>query len=226
MSRKSHIFSMFGASPVRPLQQHMAEVQSCVYELVPFFAAAMEQDWPKAREVQQRIAQLEHEADDMKRALRLQLPSGLMMAMPRRDLLELLTAQDRIANKAKDIAGLVVGRQITFPRPLNEMICGFVKRSIDATNQAQRAINELDELLETGFGGREVSLVEKMITKLDKIESDTDKLQVEARNCLFSMEKDMPPVDVMFLYQIIEGIGGLADLSQRVGSRLELMLAR
>jgi uncharacterized protein Yka (UPF0111/DUF47 family) len=30
----------------------------------------------------------------------------------------------------------------------------------------------------------------------------------------------------MFLYRIIEGVGEVADLAQRVGSRLELMLAR
>jgi hypothetical protein len=80
--------------------------------------------------------------------------------------------------------------------------------------------------VETGFGGREVSLVQEMIKQLDDIESDTDKMQVKVRAELFKKEKDLPPVDVMFMYRVIDWIGDLGDLSQRVGSRLELMLAR
>ena len=65
-----------------------------------------------------------------------------------------------------------------------------------------------------------------MIRKLDKIEHDTDKIQVKIRYALFEIEKELPPVDVMFLYKVIEWTGEVADLSQRVGSRLQLMLAR
>jgi hypothetical protein len=226
MSPKSYIFSMFGTSPIRPMQQHMAEVQVCANELIPFFEAALAGNWGKAAEIQKTISRQEGAADDIKRELRLNLPSGLMMAMSRRDLLETLTMQDRIANKAKDIAGLMLGRKMSFPPEIAELMLDFVKRSVAASAQAQTAINELDELVETGFRGREVELVESMITKLDEIEGDTDKIQVAVRGKLFEMEKDLPPVDVMFIYRIIEWIGDLADLAQRVGSRLEIMLAR
>jgi uncharacterized protein Yka (UPF0111/DUF47 family) len=40
------------------------------------------------------------------------------------------------------------------------------------------------------------------------------------------VEKDLPPVDVIFYYKIIEGIGEVADIAQRVGSRVELLLAK
>ncbi len=226
MSPKSYIFSMFGNSPVRPMQQHMAKVQACVNELIPFFEAAVAGDWESAQQVQQRISELEGAADELKHQLRLSLPSGLMMAMSRRDLLETLTMQDRIANKAKDIAGLMLGRKMMFPADVAPLMIDFVKRCIDASAQAQTAINELDELVETGFRGREVELVESMITKLDEIESDTDKIQVAVRGRVFELEKELPPVDVMFIYRVIEWIGDLADLAQRVGSRLEIMLAR
>jgi uncharacterized protein Yka (UPF0111/DUF47 family) len=53
-----------------------------------------------------------------------------------------------------------------------------------------------------------------------------DRLQIEVRRGLFKVEKEMPPVDVMFLYQIINWIGEVADRAQRVGYRLEQLLAR
>ncbi|MNN04689.1 hypothetical protein D3C81_1174190 [compost metagenome] len=87
-------------------------------------------------------------------------------------------------------------------------------------------MNELDELLETGFGGREATLVENMVEELEIIEQDTDRIQIEVRRTLFKLEKELPPVDVMFLYQIIEWIGDVADRAERVGNRLEQLLAR
>lgn len=223
---RTTISSLFGSSPVKPLQTHMASVIECVEQLVPFFEAALQQDWKAARSEQKNIAKLENAADKLKRQLRMQLPKSLFMPVSRRDLLEVLTMQDKVANRAKDIAGLITGRKMEFPDGVNEQLMIFVKRAIDAARQAQKAINELDELVETGFGGREIKLVESMIKELDAIESDNDKIEVKIRAALFKLEKDLPPVQVMFLYRVIDWIGDLADLSQRVGSRLELMLAR
>ncbi|HHO67817.1 MAG TPA: TIGR00153 family protein [Gammaproteobacteria bacterium] len=223
---RTTISSLFGASPVRPLQTHMGRVESCVELLIPFFEAVLKGDWDRATALQKQISELEREADVLKRDLRLHLPKSLFMPVSRRDLLEVLTMQDKIANRAKDIAGIVTGRRMEFPEPIGSLVLNFVKRSVDAAKQAQTAINELDELVETGFRGNEVEMVESMIKHLDEIESDTDKLQVEIRAEVFKREAEMPPVNVMFLYKVIDGIGDLADRAQRVGSRLELMLAR
>ncbi|MDH5409129.1 MAG: TIGR00153 family protein, partial [Gammaproteobacteria bacterium] len=205
MSRTT-ISSLFGSSPIRPLQQHMESVQACIAELIPFFKAALKEDWTKAKKIQKNISKLERDADKLKRNLRLQMPKSLFMPVSRVDLLEVLRMQDNIANKAKDIAGLITGRSMTFPEKISEKMLEFVARCIDASKQAQVAIGELDELVETGFGGDEVKLVHEMIKKLDEIESDTDKIQIKIRAELFKVEKDLPPIDVMFMYKILDWI--------------------
>ena len=220
------ILDLFGSSPVKPLQQHMAKVLECVGELPALVEAASAGDVERVESQQERIAALENEADDLKHALRLHLPRSLFLPVDRRDLLEVLTMQDNVANRAKDIAGLVRGRRMRFPDGIGERLIAFTRRSVDACEQAGRTVNELDELVETGFRGAEVDLVQKMIEELDRIEKDTDEIQVDVRARLFAMEKDLPPVDVMFLYRVIDWIGDLGDRAQRVGSRLQLMLAR
>src|SRR3989338_2193934 len=110
--------NMFGRSPIRPLEEHMAKVHACVKELTPFFAAVLAQDWHKVELIQKEIVRLENQADDMKRELRLHLPKSLFMSVSRSDLLELLNVQDRLANIAKDIAGIMLGRKIIFPDTL------------------------------------------------------------------------------------------------------------
>lgn len=223
---RSTISSLFGSSPVKPLQTHMDRVQACIMELIPFFNAVFEEDWAEARKQRGKISRLEREADKLKRNLRLNLPKSLFMPISRRDLLEILTMQDKIANKAKDIAGLITGRKMVIPAEITDQFFEFVERSIDASAQAQKAINELDELVETGFRGGEVNLVQSMIKRLDEIEGDTDKLQIRIRTEVAKLEKTLPPIDAMFLYEVIDWVGDLGDRAQQVGSRLELLLAQ
>jgi len=223
---KNSILGLFAKSPIKPLEKHIRLVTKCCNQLIPFFSACMAEDWKTAATVRKKISKLEQEADVLKRQLRLELPGGLFMPVDRADLLELFTQQDKIANRAKDIAGRILGRELQIPAPLQDQFITYVTRCIDATEKAADAINELDDLLETGFRGREVALVEKMINQLDEIEDDTDSMQVKLRKDLLVLEKELNPVDVMFLYQIIDWVGDLADLAERVGARLEILLAR
>lgn len=222
----SYLTNLFGRSPITPLQEHMAKVHACVSQLEPLFKAVVENNQDSIAETRKKIADMENEADELKWQLRHHLPTGLFLPVDRRDLLEVLMMQDKIANQAKDIAGLVLGRRMTIPEPMHKLFIEFGIRSIAASKQALKVIQELDELVETGFRGAEVDRVQIMIEDLNSIESETDKIQVKLRDILFAMEDDLKPTDVMFTYQLIEGIGKVADLAQRVGSRLQLLLAR
>ncbi|MCW8886348.1 MAG: TIGR00153 family protein [Motiliproteus sp.] len=226
MVANSSFLQMFAKSPVKPMQQHIEKAHSCALELVTFFDAVMAKDWQQAEKIQQRISELENEADELKRGVRSHLPKSLFMPVPRTDLLELLRMQDMIANKAKDIAGIMLGRQMEIPEILAKPMTEYLKSSLKVTEQAVAALNELDELVATGFRGREAESVAEMINELDQLEHATDLLEIEIRHGLFEVEKDLPPIDVMFLYKVIDWIGELADRAQQVGSRLQLLLAR
>ncbi len=226
MVRKSAITSMFAGSPVHPLQQHMEKVCECTNKLPQFIRAMAAQQFDAAAKLQTEISALEIEADKLKHELRMNLPNSLFMPMPREQILDILSQQDQIANMAKDISGVMIGRRMHMPEPISELFIAFVECSINAAEQAKKAINELDELVETGFRGNEVDVVHDMIEKLNKIEHESDKFEQMIRHALFAIEQDYPPIDVMFLYRMIDWTGELADISQRVGSRLQLLLAK
>ncbi|MCH9673322.1 MAG: TIGR00153 family protein [Gammaproteobacteria bacterium] len=223
---KIPILNMFGRSPIRPLQQHMATVNECVSLLIPLFEAVLEADYDRVNALQEQIGVLEDQADDQKHELRLHLPRTLFLPMERRDLLDVLRTQDSIANGAKDIAGIIRGRQMEIPEEVGDEFIEFVRRSVEACLQAGRAIDELDELLETGFRGPEVGRAQALIDELDRIEKETDEQQIEVRAHLLKIEKSLHPLDAMFIYRVVDGVGEIGDRAQRVGSRLQLMLAQ
>lgn len=217
--------NIFGKSPVQPLEKHIEVAYRCAKQLNPFFAAAFAGDWGTAIAVRDEIEALEHKADDMKKKIRLHLPKSLFMPVPREDLLELLLVQDKIANRTKDVSGLVLGRKLQFPQEITEQFLEFVDRNIDAAKQARKSVRELDELFTAGFRGAEVALVSGLIEELDKIETDTDDQQAALRASLFSLEKTLDPIDAIFMYKVIELTGEIADMAERVGRRLELLLS-
>ena len=218
--------SLFGRSPIGPMQQHIAKAHECAANLVPFFEAVMAEDWERVEQVQQEMVRLEREADKLKKSVRMHLPKSLFLPVPRSDLLDLLSVQDKVANRAKDIAGLMLGRQMSIPPSIQPQMLAYVRRCVDASAQALKAMDQLDELLETGFSGREATIVERMVEELEAIENETDRQQIDVRRGLYKLEKDLPAVDVMFLYRIIDWVGDIADRAERVGNRLEQLLAR
>ncbi|MBA4503629.1 TIGR00153 family protein [Marinobacterium marinum] len=222
----SPILQMFARSPFKPMQEHIVKAQESAAELIPFFEAVIRNDWDTASECQHRIAVLENEADDLKRDIRQRLPASLFLPVPRTDLLDLLRMQDKIANRAKDIAGLMLGRQMQIPQPIQAALLELLRTTLLAIEQAVLALSELDELLAAGFRGREVDIVERLITELDELEHKADEHERELRSSLFALERELYPIDVMFLYQIIQWVGDLANRAQQVGNRLQLLLAR
>jgi len=217
--------NIFGTSPVQPLEQHMNLVYQCAKKLRPFVEAVVDGDLERMAEVRSQIKTLEHEADNIKKQIRLQMPKSLFMPVPREDLLELLLVQDKIANRTKDVSGIIMGRKMKIPAEIAELFVEFVDRNVDAAKQARKSVRELDELFTAGFKGAEVTLVADLIEELDQIETDTDSQQTVLRAALFEIEKTLDPVDAIFLYEVIKLTGEIADMAERVGRRLELLLS-
>jgi len=217
--------NIFGTSPVRPLEKHMELVYRCAKKLRPFVNAVIKRDLKRMAEVRRQIEALEHEADNVKKEIRLHMPKSLFMPVPREDLLELLLVQDKIANRTKDVSGVIMGRKMKIPKQIAPQFLEFVDRNIDAAKQARKSVRELDELFTAGFKGAEVSLVADMIEELDRIETHTDEQQTVLRSAVFEIEKTLDPIDAMFLYEVIQLTGEIADMAERVGRRLELLLS-
>lgn len=227
ITRSSPLSRLFGGrSPFGPLTRHIQKVDHGTDLLTDFFQACSEGDWDKAQAQYREISDCEHEADELKDQVRLNLPNTLFLPISRSDLIELIEAQDRILNKVKDIAGLMTGRRMQFPNTLLEPINAYIQVTVDSVHQARKVLEEIDQLLESGFGRNISEVIEDMVVELGKLEHRADKEQVIIRGHLLAQEAELPPLEVMFLYKIIDWIGMVSDRAETVGSRLQIMMAR
>ena len=226
MSSTNPFGSLFGKSPFAALQRHMRVVLECAHQIPPLFEALAAGDQEGVTAAKDRIFEREAEADKIKNEMRGALPKSLFMPVDRRDLLEVLQMQDSIADTAQDIAGMLVERRMTLPDFMQEPMLALARRCVDVCDESARIIEELDELLEMGFRGREATRVEDMVKKLNLIEDETDELGLQLSRKLFEHEDEIKPVSVMMWYQLIEWVGDLADYAEKVGDRLRLLIAR
>jgi predicted phosphate transport protein (TIGR00153 family) len=226
MATRNPLGNLFGRSPIGPIQEHMQIAEEAAQFLPQLIQASIDDDWERAAHIHAEIVSAEREADKLKRSVRRHLPKSLFLPVPRSDLLELVALQDAVANTAKDIGVLMIGRKMRFPEKIEKYVIEFTAICVATVNQALLAIQELDELLEVGFTGREVKRVEAMLKELDKLEGRTDKLAVNLRGRLFKLETDLPPVDVMFYYRVLALLSGIADAAERVGDRLQIVMAK
>lgn len=213
-------------SPLVSIQQHMRAVVECAQEVPALFEALCEQDDDAFQQIKQRIFDKESEADRIKNALRSRLPKSLFMPVDRRDLLEVLHIQDSIADTAEDIAELLYERQMQIPTAMQAPIVALAKTSVQVCEQSLKVIEELDELLETGFRGHDARQVEEMVDTLNAIEDDADALELALARTLFGLETTIDPISVIMWYRIIEWVGDLADYAEKVGDRIRLFVAR
>jgi len=220
----SVIGDLFGRSPIRPMQKHMQAATECARAILPVIDAMSSGDLEALDRARATVDSLEHRADDLKHEIRSHLPKRLLMAVERRDMLEILDAQDSIADTAQDVAELAALRHMITPEALKAPLAALVESAIATCTQSESVINELDELVETGFGRHEVARVESMVDELNQLESLADDRGEDALRKLFEIEDEIG-VGAYYWYEIFRWIGDMADYAERAGNRIRLLIA-
>ena len=218
--------SLLAESPFSGLQEHMEVDNKASEALKSFIKSAVESDWKTAKEHRETIVKLEHQADEIKNNIRNHLPKSLLMSVSRQDVLDLVFTMDGIPNASKDISGVMIGRKMVIPEQMSKQFTDCVNSAIRATHQACDAIKKVNEMQRSGFGGKNASELYDLVAQIEQLEQENDELEISLRNELFKIEQDLPPVDVIFLYDIINKIGILADISQTLGHILIRLVAK
>ncbi|WP_035273960.1 TIGR00153 family protein [Desulfogranum japonicum] len=217
---------LFRRSPFKPLQEHMRVVFSCICVVPTLFDALYRQENAQIKVLADQIQSLESDADTIKYTFRLNMPNSLLMPVARRDLLELMNDQDRLADTAETIAQILSFRDMVVPDVIKPFLDELLEGTMETCSAALEIIEELDELLEVGFGGREMEKVNGMIAGVRRSEHNIDHVLHKTRRALFEGEGDLDPISAMYWYKIIELIGDLSDQSENIADRLLLFLSK
>jgi predicted phosphate transport protein (TIGR00153 family) len=218
------IGKLFGRSPFAPLRMHMEKVANCVEMLIDIFDAVKKGDQAKVEDLAAKISKLEHVADMAKNDIRNHLPKSLFLPIDRASLLEILTIQDSLADKAEDVAILLTIKPLAIREKWDVEFAAFLKGSLETFEIVHNIIREFQELLETSFGGVEAEKVNQMVNRAAEKEHEVDVMQRILLKKLYS-EEELISHGTFHLWQhIFQEVGEISDLSEKLAHRVRMTL--
>lgn len=218
------ILKLFGQSPFVPLHAHMDKIAACVHKLPELFDAMQAGDHEKLKGIAEEISKLEHQADRTKNDIRNHLPKSLYLPIDRHQFLEILTLQDSIADAAEDIAVLTSLKEMKIHPSLRPIFEKFLIKNIETFDDARAIINELQELIESSFGGTEAEKVRSMVDTVAFKEHEVDLIQREFLKIIFGLENEMGYGTFYLWLRIAESLGNISNLSEKLAWRVRRTL--
>jgi uncharacterized protein len=218
------IAKLFGKSPFAPLQTHIDKVASCVGELPALFKVMIDQNAKEIDRLCCCISRLEHEADLTKNDIRNHLPRSLFLPLDRETLLEILDLQDAIADQAEKIAHRANMRKFELLEEMRDEFLLLCEKTMEVFWLAHKVIKELEELLESLFGGIEAEKVKGMVDLIAFQKHETDNLLNQLLKRLYQRGDTLSAPAFHLCFSLIEEIGLLAELSETLGHRVRMLL--
>ena len=225
MAIGSALGKLLGKSPLSPLQEHMGMAHGAVARLQGLVAAAQVGDWRHAAELHKELIALAASADKLKLSLRMELRKSVFMPVSRSDLLELLTSQDLVADYSEVIANLIMTRKLSLPEKAYPAFEVWLSAVVSASELAQGAVMELDEVFEVGFAQREIDVVYAKLKEINRQEISARKLEAKLRGTLFKLERSLEPLEAVFIYKLVDRISDIARAVERIGTRLLILIS-
>ncbi len=216
--------NLFSKSPFKPLQSHMEKVGACVAKVEELFEAYIKKDYKRIAKLAEEISDLEHAADLTKNEIRNNLPKGLFLAVNRADLLQILALQDNLADIAEDIAVLMTIKKLAPLKGMEDELKEFLDKNLEAANYVHKIIREVDELLETSFGGKEAEKVKTMVDEVAFLEHQADVLQGKLYKKLYNMDHELPVSSFLLWNNILRVVASLSNTAEKLANRVRMLL--
>lgn len=219
------LWNLISKNPFAFLKEHMQKTLSCVQKTKCIFEALFNGDKTRLQVLAKEISQLEHDCDRIKQEMRVQVAKSIFLPIERRDLLQVLSNMDSIADSAEDVGVLLTMRWMELPEPLKESFEVFLIKTIEVVEESAKVIFALDRLLEAGFSGPDAEEVLGRIDYIDRLEHQADKAQDQLGKKLFERELEFCPASLIMWIKIIDKVAKISDCAERMMSHIRLMLA-
>ena len=220
------IFGLFAQSPFTPFLEMADKVDACARQVPVLFDAFFDGNYDAVRQIAEQISHLEHEADVTKTKVRDALPRSLFMPVDRRDLLDVLSSLDAVADCAEDVAILFTLREMEAHEALVPSLKSLVRRVMATVDKSLEIVREMQAVSESSFTGREALRVRAMIDELGRLEHEADIVQDDLARRLFAIEDQIKPGSLLMWNKIFNKVGDMANHAEKIGNRLRLFFAQ
>ncbi len=216
----------FAPSPFIGLQEHAKKVHECAELLRPLTNALLAEDYEKIEELHNQMSKTEHEADQIKTAMRDEITKMYFLSVGRLELSQFLAYQDDVADAAEDFAVVLLIRKTKLPEELKADFMTFVEKVISISEALMELTNRLSTLAEAAFAGEEAEEMLKSIARIGEEEWQADRLERKFARHLYNMEDKLDPVTIFFLDKYCQTLGRVSNNAEKTAKYLRLIIRK
>ena len=214
------IGGILGRSPYGPLYEQTVKVATCVEEVPKLLREMAAGNKRRVAASIKRIHKLEHEADEVKSAIRGRLSNSLFSSVERSDVLGLVNVTDNIADNAEMVAKLVSVRWTAVPDHLGEDLIGLGEMALASAHRVSGVSRELRDLIDGSSSRADATKLLGEINDLGEAGFEVEEKEIEVLKLLFEREEETGAVDLIFLTQIISQVAAIARQGWNVGDAI------
>lgn len=222
---RSPLFDTFRSkNPFEGLWGHSAKVTECLAALETTLEGYL--SGGNVEEHAQIVSALELEADQIKSNVRNHLPGFVRMPVDKSLFLQALSEQDGILDAAEDAAIWMTMKPFGGNDEIRNGLKELLTKVVETGAAYQAAVENMKDVLETGFVSRERSEEKELIHRVHELEHETDVLGRDLSKHLFAAEGTIGATGVYHLLKLVNMLGNIADRAENAGDRLRAMMAR
>ncbi len=218
------IARLFGKSPFAPLRTHINKVASCIEKLTALVETLATADMPTIEKLSRELSELEHEADLTKNDIRNHLPKSIFLPIDRSQFLEILAVQDSIADRAEEVGILLTLHPLENYQEFAKSFTELYALTLEVFNSSWQIMREIEELLESSFGGIEAEKVKTMVEETAYKEHKATLAKHVLLKQLFSSGAKLSPPAFYLWMKVLEALSNISGSSERLANRIRMVL--
>jgi predicted phosphate transport protein (TIGR00153 family) len=142
------------------------------------------------------------------------------MPIDRAEVLEMLAVQDGLADTAEDVCKVLTFKRLPFPADITEDFAQFVKLNLQAFEIAHSIIRQLDELIESGFGGIEAERIRGLAKDTAFAEHQADLIQAKLLKKIYAHDTEMSYGEFHLWMRVTNVLSQISNESENLANRV------
>jgi predicted phosphate transport protein (TIGR00153 family) len=198
----------------------MQQVSKCIDKMSEALDAVKTGRFEMLDQLCTEVSQLEHQADQIKDDIREQLLRRFFMPIDRLEILEILSLQDSLADTAEDVCKVLTLKPLPFPDDLRQDFDKFVELNVEAVQICASIIRQMDELIESGFGGTEAERIRGLAKDTAFAEHQADVIQMRLLKKIYAHDGDFSVGEFHLWMRVTRVLSRLANVSENLANRV------
>jgi predicted phosphate transport protein (TIGR00153 family) len=202
----------------------MGKVANCIEKLSLLIEVLDSGEREKIEEITRELSELEYEADLTQNDIRNRLSSHIFLPIGREQLLGILSIQDSIADYAEKVGLLLTLHPLVQYNQLAQGLHDQFSSTLEVFQSSLRIMREIEELLESSFGGIEAERVKTMAEEAAMQEHKARLAEHAVMKKLFTVGENMSPAAFYLWVNLLTGIGNIATASEKLANQIRMVL--